>query len=64
MKTKCRRWLLAKGRVEEARMTVLRGAKWAGADLNEELLSAEPTLPTKDKNSEAENEKLGSIGSF
>jgi len=51
------RWLLAKGRVEEARNAVRQGAKWTGVKINEELLF-DAKSPTKIRNPNSESENL------
>ena len=52
------RWLLAKGRVEEARKAVKRGAKWTGVNISDELL-IDTASPSKAKNIDSESETLG-----
>ena len=49
------RWLLAKGRVDEARTAVKRGAKWTGVTISDELL-VDVGTPTKSKNLETDTE--------
>lgn len=51
------RWLLAKGRVEEARNAVKRGAKWTGVNISDELL-IDTASPSKAKNIDSESETL------
>jgi len=51
------RWLLAKGRVEEARNAIKRGARLTGVEVSDELLT-DSSSPSKAKNIASESETL------
>ena len=52
------RWLLAKGRVEEARNVIKYGTKLTGVKISDEVL-IDSTSPSRTKHIEAESENLG-----